>query len=95
MFQLADLSGNNHPSVKELEQYGLEYGTIIWGLLYEMEGNVGKSHGKESKFAKMVRSKFEELKVDMTRGGAHMYKNLNQSALDTEWAKMRKIAGLS
>ena len=95
LFQLADLSGNNDPSVKELEQYELEYWIIIWGLLYEMDSNVDKSHGKESRFAKMVRSKFEELKVDMTRGGTHAYKNLNQSALDTEWAKMRKIAGQS
>jgi len=60
-----------------------------------MEGNVDKSHGKESRFAKMVRSKFEELKVDMTRGGTHVFKNLNQSTLDAEWAKMRKIAAMS
>jgi hypothetical protein len=95
MFLLADLSGKNDPSVKELEQYGLEYGVIIWGLLYELEANVDKSYGRESRFAKMIRSKFEELRVDMARGGTHMLKSLNQSALDTEWAKMRKIAALS
>jgi hypothetical protein len=95
MFQLADLSGKNNPSVKELEKHELEYGVILWGLLYEMEGNVDKSHGEESRFAQMVRRKFEELKVDMTRGGTHVFKNLNQSTLDAEWAKMRKIAATS
>ncbi|KAH0558704.1 hypothetical protein GP486_004653 [Trichoglossum hirsutum] len=95
VFQLADLSGKDDPSAKELERHGLEYGVILWGLLYEMEANVDKSHGKESRFAKMVRFKFEELKADIAKGGTRMLKNLNQSALDTEWAKMRKIAELS
>ncbi|KAH0545069.1 hypothetical protein FGG08_000840 [Glutinoglossum americanum] len=95
VLHLADLSGNNHPSVKELEQYGLEYGVIIWGLLYEMNGNVDKSHGKESRFARTVKSKFEELRVDMARGGNELHRTVSQSALDTEWAKMRKIAASS
>ncbi len=47
---------------------GVDLGVVIYHLLFEVHENVGKSHGKESSFAKAVQRKFEEVKIDMTRG---------------------------
>lgn len=79
------------PGAKGLE---LDYGKIIWGLMYEIVAHVGASHGNLSSFSKTVRRKMEEIENDLraseaTRGWVGM--RVDDIGLDEE---LRKVRGL-
>ena len=77
------------PSVQAFaEKYELNFAVVIWGLLQEVVGNVGKSHGEDSRFGATVKRKLEEFKVDM--GG--LAEEIEKAELASEWKKLRKVA---
>ena len=53
--------------LNEIGEMGLDIGVLIYKLLSEAATNVDLSHGADSKFAKLVKAKFEEVKSDMLR----------------------------
>ena len=71
-----------------LERWKLDLGVVAWGLLQEVEGNVGRSHGEESVFAKTVKRKGEQLRVDMRRRGG----GVGKGEIEEMWKMLRKIA---
>ncbi|KAI9876953.1 MAG: hypothetical protein M1830_005214 [Pleopsidium flavum] len=91
VLHIAFLSVGEPGSVEKLAPYYLNYATVLWALLMEVEGNVYKSHGPETRFATMVRRKVEQVKVDMTRGDAAIPK-LGKAELETQWSALRKVA---
>ncbi len=91
VLQIASLSVGEPGLVIELEEYRLDYGTVIWGLLIEVEGNVDRSHGQNTRFAKLVRRKMDQVKVDMTRGDSAAPK-LGKAETEKQWALLRKVA---
>ncbi|KAI9722594.1 MAG: hypothetical protein M1812_001525 [Candelaria pacifica] len=88
---VSSLSASDPGVIGQLDKFELDYGTIIWALLIEVEGNVDVSHGSESTLALTVRQKVEEVKVDMTRGGTRTLAIL-KDRLDKEWVKMRAVS---
>ena len=75
-----------------VEEYGLNFGTILIGLSMEVEGNVAKGHGQESRFGMVVKRKMAQLRTDMRgRGGGGQGPQAQD--LEEEWKKLRKIAG--
>jgi len=91
VIHISTLPVSESGSVGRLEVYHLDYGMVMWGLLMEVEGNLDKSHGSGSRFAKMVRRKVDQVKIDMTRGDAALPK-LGKQEVETQWSIMRKIA---
>ena len=73
-----------------VEEYGLNLGTILLGLSMEVEGNVAKGHGQESKFGVLVKRKMEQLRTDMRGVGAGQGPQAQD--LEEQWNKLRKIA---
>jgi len=91
VIHISTLSGSGAGSVGRLEVYHLDYGTVVWGLLMEVEGNLDKSHGRGTRFAKLARRKVEQVRVDMTRGDAGIPKLWKQD-VELHWSTMRNIA---
>ena len=91
VIHLSSLSVSEAGSVDSLDRYALNYGTVVWGLLLEAEGNLDRSHGNGTRFARMVRRKVDQVKVDMTRGDAAVSK-IGRQELEKQWTRMRKIA---
>ncbi|MCJ1480264.1 hypothetical protein MMC06_000419 [Schaereria dolodes] len=89
MQHLSALWMEGEPSVQAFaEKYELNFAVVIWGLLQEVVGNVGKSHGEDSRFGATVKRKLEEFKVDM--GG--LAEEIEKAELASEWKKLRKVA---
>lgn len=91
VIHLSSLSVSEPGLIDRLESYSLTYGTVLWGLLLEVEGNVDMSHGRGTRFANTVRRKVEQVKVDMTRGDATV-PSFGKQEVEKEWSTMRKIA---
>ena len=68
----------------------LDIGVVVWGLLVEVRGNVDKSHGADSSFARTVKSKVDEVKVDMTRAGPERLREA-ESRIPEVWKALRAI----
>ena len=73
-----------------LDKYGVEWGVVVWGLLREVEGVVGRSHGGESSFAGTVRGRVEEVRGGMREGGVD--ERVVEGGREREWAKLRRVA---
>ncbi|KAI9819575.1 MAG: hypothetical protein M1827_007025 [Pycnora praestabilis] len=91
MLQITSLSTSDPASIYVVQKYEPDYGTIIHGLLKEVEGNVGASHGPHSHFAVMVKRKVEEVNVDMTRADTAQGA-LKKDKLEKEWKILRSFA---
>lgn len=91
VLHISALSVSEAGSVGRLEAYHLDYGTVLWGLLTEVEGNVDKSHGRGTRFANMVRRKVDQVKVDMTRGDAAV-PTIGKQEVEKQWSILRRIA---
>ncbi|KAI9838683.1 MAG: hypothetical protein M1819_004997 [Sarea resinae] len=89
ILHVAGLSVEQPDQVDELKAFEIDYGKVVWGLLREVEGNMGKSHGEVSAFARMVRGKSNEVRVDMSRGDG---KSVGDQDLEPEWKKLRAVA---
>lgn len=77
-------------NVKGLEKYGIEWGVVLWGLLRRVKAVVGRSHGEESSFARMVGGRVEEVRGDMRMGGVDV--GMVEAGMEREWAKLRRVA---
>ena len=84
-------SYSDREEVKPLNEAGMEYGVVIWGLVREVQDNVQKSHGKEHSFAKTVNRKVLELKTDMTRADPNSIR-WAESQVPNQWKVLRKLA---
>lgn len=91
VIHIASLSASEPSSIERLKSYNLDYTRINWGLLIEVDGNVDKSHGRDTRFATRVRRKVEQVKVDMTRGDAAVPK-IGKADLERQWSILRTIA---
>ena len=91
VIHISSVSVSEPELVNRLDKYHLDYGIIVWVLLMEVDGNVDKSHGSGTRFAKMVKRKFEQVKVDMTRDDTAPSK-LGKKEVETQWSMMRQIA---
>ena len=89
ILNLATLSASEPDTVASLAKYELDYSVVLRGLLREMEGNVNRSHGRDSSFAGVVRRKIEEVNTD-TRAASLL--PLSRQTLEEEWSKLRRIA---
>ena len=70
-------------SVQEcLDRYQVDWVTVAWYLMQEVDEHIGKSHGVESAFAK----DFNQLKEN------GVPKPRSKTVIDIEWTKLRKIA---
>ena len=94
---LASLYQDHEPTLKDFvkgrgqdRDRDLDFGVVVAGLMREVLGNVGRSHGEESVFARVVRRKAEELGWDM-RGGLGSG-GLGMEKVEGEWRKLRKVA---
>jgi SET and MYND domain-containing protein len=58
--------------VEDARRRGHDFSPLIYRLIKEAVENVVMSHGPDNSFARMVRVKFEEIAVDMTRGDPGM-----------------------
>ena len=76
--------------VQGLRKYAVEWGVVVWGLLREVEAVVGRSHGDESSFAKMVRGRVEEVRGDMRM--VRVDERVVEGGREREWAKLRRVA---
>lgn len=76
--------------VRGLEKYGIEWGVVVWGLLRRVQAVVGRSHGDESSFARMVGRRVEEVREDMRMGGVDV--GVVERGMEREWAKLRRVA---
>ncbi len=88
---VSSLSASDPGLVSQLDKHELDYGTIVWALLMEVESNIDASHGRESMLALTVRRKVEEVRVDMTRQGTGRLATI-KDRLDKEWAKLRALS---
>ncbi|MCJ1474303.1 hypothetical protein MMC13_002961 [Lambiella insularis] len=77
-------------------RWGVEWGAVVFGLLLEVEGSVGGSHGLESGFARKVMREGEGLRGDL-RGGPYGFQGPGRRDVEREWGLLRKAAdgGLS
>ncbi|MCJ1388083.1 hypothetical protein MMC18_000927 [Xylographa bjoerkii] len=92
VLQVVAVGQEGDAGVQALEQkWGLEWGVVVWGLLQEVEGSVGGSHGAESRFAAEVRREGERFRVD-ARGGPYGEKGPGRRDVEREWGKLRKVA---
>ncbi|MCJ1397373.1 hypothetical protein MMC11_000566 [Xylographa trunciseda] len=92
VLQVAAVGQEGDEGVRALERkWGLEWGVVVWGLLKEVEGSVGGSHGAESRFAAEVRREGERFRVD-ARGGPYGEKGPGRKDVEREWGKLRKVA---
>lgn len=66
----------------------INYGVLIYFLLMEVVANVDRSHGKESKFSKVVKQKFEDIKADTPREGLREFEGHREET----WRQFRRIA---
>ena len=91
VLQIAAIGQEGDEGVKALEEkWGLDWALIIWGLLREVEGSVGGSHGIESRFAVRVRREGERFRVDTrVRWGD---KGPGMGEVESEWARLRAVA---
>jgi hypothetical protein len=56
--------------IQSAELAGHDMGYLMYGLMGQGSDNIGKSHGLESTFAKMVKNKFYEVTADMMKSDA-------------------------
>lgn len=68
----------------------LNLGVVLFGVLVETVANVTASHGRESGFANMVAEKFEQIRVDMTRGDDSVLAGM-KPRIEEQWAILRKV----
>lgn len=68
----------------------LNLGVVLFGVLVETVANVPASHGAGSAFAKMVMEKFEQIRVDMTRGDDAVLAGM-KTRIEEQWVILRKV----
>ncbi|EOD47967.1 putative set and mynd domain protein [Neofusicoccum parvum UCRNP2] len=68
----------------------LNLGVVLFGVLVETVANVPASHGGASAFAKMVMEKFEQIRVDMTRGDDAALAGM-KTRIEEQWVILRKV----
>ena len=73
-----------------LQQMGIDLGVVLYGLLQEVLSNVPSSHGVDSRFAKMVQRRCEEVFTDMTRGTNVNLREV-ESRLEKQWVLLRQV----
>ncbi|KAI9798424.1 MAG: hypothetical protein M1833_004818 [Piccolia ochrophora] len=96
LLQISSLHQSAPWTLKTVAAFEVDYGKVVWGLLTEVESNVGQSHGHESRFAKLVRKKRHQVKTDMARDDAmHLERLQDKHWLEKEWSKLRQIAELA
>ncbi|KAL9085785.1 MAG: hypothetical protein Q9165_007417 [Trypethelium subeluteriae] len=76
--------------ILRLQEVGLDFGIVLYGLLQEVLNNVSKSHGVDSRFARMVKRRCEEVFTDMTRGTTAKLNEV-EGHLDDQWALLRHL----
>ncbi|MCJ1378416.1 hypothetical protein MMC17_001514 [Xylographa soralifera] len=92
VLQVAAVGQEGDEGVRALERkWGVEWGVVVWGLLMEVEGSVGGSHGVDSRFAAEVRREGDRFRVD-ARGGPYAEVGPGRRDVEREWAKLRKVA---
>ena len=91
VLQVANLWQEGDVGLKGLvDKYELNFGTILIGLSMEVEGNVARGHGPESKFGILVRRKMAQLRTDMRGVGSGQGPQVQD--VEEEWEKLRRIA---
>ncbi|KAF4309622.1 hypothetical protein GTA08_BOTSDO02492 [Botryosphaeria dothidea] len=68
----------------------LNLGVVLFGVLVETVANVPASHGATSAFAKMVMAKFEQIRVDMTRGDDAALAGM-KTRIEEQWPILRQV----
>ncbi|KKY26210.1 putative set and mynd domain [Diplodia seriata] len=68
----------------------LNLGVVLFGVLVETVANVSASHGAGSGFARMVMDKFEQIRVDMTRGDDAVLAGM-KTRIEEQWVILRKV----
>ncbi|EKG22146.1 hypothetical protein MPH_00473 [Macrophomina phaseolina MS6] len=68
----------------------LNLGVVLFGVLVETVANVPASHGGGSAFAKMVMEKFEQIRVDMTRGDDSALAGM-KTRIEEQWPILRRV----
>jgi len=92
VLQIAAVGQEGDEGVKALEEkWGLDWAVVIWGLLREVEGSVGGSHGIESRFAARVRREGERFRVDTRVRWEDQGPGMGE--VESEWGKLRGVAG--
>lgn len=85
------LSGEQEDKqILKLQETGIDFGIVLYGLLQEVLSNVPKSHGIDSRFAKMVRQRCQEVFTDMTRRTATKLGEA-EGRLEEQWMIVRQV----
>ncbi|MCJ1240335.1 hypothetical protein MMC14_008337 [Varicellaria rhodocarpa] len=91
VLQVANLWQEGDVGLKGLvDRHQLNFGTILAGLSMEVEGNVARGHGPESKFGVLVRRKMAQLRTDLRGMGSGQGPQAQD--VEEEWKKLRNIA---
>lgn len=91
VLQVAAVGQEGDEAVKALEEkWGLDWAVVAFGLLREVEGSVGGSHGVTSRFAVSVRKESERFRVDTRAKWGN--KGPGMGAVESEWGKLRGVA---
>lgn len=69
-------------------EIGIDLGVVIFNLLLEANAEVHKSHGRSSKFAQTVLKKFEEVRMDMSRGDPRIIDEVTRRR-EEQWKTLR------
>ncbi|KAI9694542.1 MAG: hypothetical protein M1822_000158 [Bathelium mastoideum] len=76
--------------ILKIQEKGLDFGVVLYGLLQEVLSNVPKSHGSNSHFAQLVQCKCEEVFTDMTRGTSIKLDDIRYR-LQEQWTLLRHL----
>lgn len=87
---LASLSASQPLPLAQLDRYRIRYATVALGLAMEVETNVSRSHGAETKFAQEVRRTVQEIKAVTNEKSLLPEQDRNINA--EEWLKLQAIA---
>ncbi|KAI9677909.1 MAG: hypothetical protein M1829_002406 [Trizodia sp. TS-e1964] len=89
--QISSLAASKPEEVQMLDPYSLKYPAILLGFLTEVDSNVDRSHGSNSRFARTVRVRVAE--VGIIKGhDAFQRWGITKVHMEEEWRKLRKIA---
>lgn len=91
VLQIAAVGQEGDEAVKALEEkWGLDWAVVVFGLLREVEGSVGGSHGVESRFAATVRMEGERFRVDTRARWENRGPGMGE--VESEWGKLGGVA---
>ncbi|MCJ1249215.1 hypothetical protein MMC30_006438 [Trapelia coarctata] len=91
VLQIVAVGQEGDEAVKALEEkWGLDWAVVVWGLLREVEGSVGGSHGVESRFAGRVRKEGERFRVDTRARWEDRGPGMGE--VESEWGRLRAVA---